>query len=90
MGIKELLDFVNHLSALARNAPPAPLLLNALARIVTEAIVTEAKRVGPTPAYLERMQAAGFDGERARSFYNWTLDEALLRDEPKPTLELVK
>jgi hypothetical protein len=66
---------------IAKTAPPVPMLVNGLARLLTQAVVDEAVRVGPTSGYLLRMKTEGFSETKARAFYAWVMEDALLRDD---------
>ena len=65
----------------AQTAPPAPVIFGALARLTATALADHVHAIGPSDAFLTRMEGAGFDTDRARAFFDWVVDDALLRTE---------
>ena len=78
--ISDLMKFFE----MAKNAPPFPVVLNALSKLLGEAIALEAKKRGPSHAFMLRIELEGMNAERARAWYEWAITDALSpRDEDR-------
>lgn len=62
-----------------KNAPTAPVVMRAIGRFVADLVIAEAKKVGPTPAWLSNMVGSGWSEAEARAFYSGTMQDAIGR-----------
>lgn len=78
--ISDLMKFFE----MAKNAPPFPVVVNALSKLLGEAIAFQAKKRGPSAAFMLRIELEGMNAERARAWYEWVITDALSpRDEDR-------